>query len=144
MKQVVEAGLLETLVGLVGDEHYKCDIRSDKQCDLLEEDEWQIKLQHGAIREGKQALDRGFKMAKRRAELLGALEALRNWTLELLITANFNHSDCDWASDTDCRAERYDEGKAEQHQVFRSAQEAVRIAEQAIVNAKGVRDEQMS
>jgi len=67
--------------------------------------------------------------------LLGALEALRNWTLELLITADFNHSACDWASDTDCRAERYDEGKAEQHQVFRNAQEAVRIAEQAIVNA---------
>ena len=58
-------------------------------------------------------------------ELLEAVAALKDCTLELLSVADYNHSDCDWQSDTDCRAERYGEGTAEHHRVFRDASAAV-------------------
>ncbi len=58
-------------------------------------------------------------------ELLEAVAALKDCTLELLAIADYNHSNCDWHRDTDCRAERYGEGTAEQHRVFRDALVAI-------------------
>jgi len=54
MHTLVEVELLEALVGLVEDEHYKCDLDSDEECKLLEDGEWQIEYQHGAVRRAKQ------------------------------------------------------------------------------------------
>ena len=47
---------LEALVDIVEDDHYKCDIDSDEECHLLADGEWQIKYQHGALRQAKQAI----------------------------------------------------------------------------------------
>ena len=58
-------------------------------------------------------------------ELLKAVAVLRDCTSEFLEIAQYNHSDCDWQSDTECRAERYGEGTAEHHRVFRDASEAI-------------------
>ena len=47
--------VLEALVEIIEDDHYKCDINSDEDCDLLES-EMEIRYQHGRLREAKQAI----------------------------------------------------------------------------------------
>lgn len=47
---------LEALVDIVEDDHYKCDIDSDEECHLLADGGWQIKYQHGALRQAKEYL----------------------------------------------------------------------------------------
>ena len=54
-----------------------------------------------------------------------ALNTAKGHIQELLSVADYNHSACDWQSDTECRAERYGEGTAEQHRVFRDALVAI-------------------
>ena len=46
---------LEALVQIIEEDHYKCDINSDEDCDLLKS-EREIRHQHGRLREAKQAI----------------------------------------------------------------------------------------
>ena len=62
--------------------------------------------------------------------LASAAPDLFDSVLELLDVAQFNHSDCEWESDTKCRAEQYGDGNAGEHSYLRKA-------EQAIARAKG-------
>lgn len=49
--------VVEALLDMVEDDHYKCNIDSDEMChNMDEEDQWQIAYQHGAIRAAKQAI----------------------------------------------------------------------------------------
>ena len=49
--------LIEGLADLVADDHYGCDLSSDHKCDHMDYGDWQIKYQHGLVREAKQAIE---------------------------------------------------------------------------------------
>jgi len=65
------------------------------------------------------------------ARLIATATDLFDSVLELLDIAQGNHSDCDWGSDTNCRAEQYGDGRADDHSYLRKA-------EAAIANANGL------
>tara|TARA_Y100000310_G_scaffold119290_1_gene118030 strand:+ start:67 stop:264 length:198 start_codon:yes stop_codon:yes gene_type:complete len=45
---------------------------------------------------------------------------------EMLHMAQQPHSDCDWASDTECRAERYGDGNSDEHERLRRAEQVIK------------------
>ena len=47
-------GALLHLIDIVEGDHYKCDMDSDEECDLLEHGSWQVAYHHGAIRRARQ------------------------------------------------------------------------------------------
>ena len=54
-------GIIEQMLSILEDDHYKCDLESDEECRLMGmgDNEWQIEYHHGVLREAKQILDKG-------------------------------------------------------------------------------------
>jgi hypothetical protein len=54
-------GIIERMYSILEDDHYKCDLESDEECDLMGmgDSEWQIEYNHGLLREAKQLLEKG-------------------------------------------------------------------------------------
>jgi hypothetical protein len=57
--------------------------------------------------------------------LFEAAPKLRDSVLELFDLAMGNHSDCDWRSNTECGAEQYGDGNADEHYTLRRAEEVI-------------------
>ena len=53
--------IIEQMLSILEDDHYKCDLESDEECDLMGmgDSEWQIEYNHGLLREAKQLLEKG-------------------------------------------------------------------------------------
>ena len=53
--------IIEQMLSIMEDDHYKCDLESDDDCDLMGmgDSEWQIEYNHGLLREAKQLLEKG-------------------------------------------------------------------------------------
>ena len=49
--------LIEGLADLVAEDHYRCALYNDYECVLMDYGDWQIKYQHGLVREAKQAIE---------------------------------------------------------------------------------------
>jgi len=49
--------IIEQMLSIMEDDHYKCDLESDDDCDLTDEGGWQVK--HQIMREARQILDKG-------------------------------------------------------------------------------------
>ena len=48
--------IIEQMLSIMEDDHYKCDLESDDDCDLTDEGGYQVK--HQIMREAKQLLER--------------------------------------------------------------------------------------
>ena len=48
--------LIKRMKSLLEDDHYKCDIESNDECDLMDNGAWQIEYTHGTLRDAKHAI----------------------------------------------------------------------------------------
>ena len=104
---------LEALVDIVEDDHYKCDIDSDEECNMGWEDgEWQIRYHHGAVRQAKQAIARAKDESKEpegyQLESVGTYIRADGWCFPMLASGGYRDDDLVAVHIRDCDPE--DEG----------------------------------